>query len=82
MNGTNQRMIVSLQGIRCAGCFTAIEGVFRKKGASSVSIDPSTRIATVLYSGTPADAKAYCEAVHAAGYHATLFAVLPVAASD
>ncbi|MFA5007472.1 MAG: heavy metal-associated domain-containing protein [Candidatus Izemoplasmatales bacterium] len=77
-----QRMIASVNGIRCAGCFTAIERALLRQGATSVAIDPASRIATVLYSGTRADANGYCDAVRAAGYQATLFAVLPVPAED
>lgn len=82
LNAMTHRMIASVNGIRCAGCLTAIERALLRQGASSVAIDPATRIATILYTGTRTDANAYCDAVRAAGYRATLFAVLPVAPAE
>ncbi|MDP3130806.1 MAG: heavy metal-associated domain-containing protein [Bacillota bacterium] len=76
MKDERYRMIARLHEIRCAGCLNTIEGALRRRGAESVKIDLGSHIVEVVYQGRASDADAYCAAVRATGYQATLLGVV------
>jgi len=76
------RLRVWITGIHCAGCFNQIDRSLRSLGSKRLDFDMASRIETIDYAGTEADAEKYLSAIRAAGFGAILSGLERLEAED